>query len=141
MAWLLETGGLKVDLLQGGYKAFRQWGREILAQPKPIITLGGMTGTGKTALLYVLQQKGEQILDLEGIAHHRGSSYGALGLPPQPTQEQFANDLAIGWAQLDADRPPPDHDEMAKRLVVVEDGLVGEVGGGLEPRNGGHERR
>lgn len=105
MAWLLETAGLQVALLQGGYKSFRRWVRTTLATPKPIITLGGMTGTGKTALLYELQKQGEQIFDLEGFANHRGSSYGALGLPPQPTQEQFDNDLAIAWAPLNAARP------------------------------------
>jgi tRNA 2-selenouridine synthase len=104
MAWLLETAGLRVDLLEGGYKAFRRWCRTALAMPKPIVTLGGMTGTGKTNLLYELAAKGEQILDLEGIASHRGSSYGALGLPPQPTQEQFDNDLAIAWNALAPDR-------------------------------------
>ncbi|MBE9031569.1 tRNA 2-selenouridine(34) synthase MnmH [filamentous cyanobacterium LEGE 11480] len=105
MAWLLETAGLHVELLKGGYKAFRQWGRTTLAVPKPIITLGGMTGTGKTILLHELHRQGEQVLDLEGIANHRGSSYGALGLPPQPTQEQFGNDLAIAWHQLKPDQP------------------------------------
>jgi tRNA 2-selenouridine synthase len=104
MAWLLETAGLKVDLLEGGYKSFRRWCRSTLAIPKPIVTLGGMTGTGKTNLLYELAAKGEQILDLEAIANHRGSSYGALGLPPQPTQEQFDNDLAIAWNALSPDR-------------------------------------
>ncbi len=105
MAWLLETAGLKVDLLEGGYKAFRHWCRSTQASPKPIVTLGGMTGTGKTNLLYELAAQGAQILDLEKIANHRGSSYGALGLPPQPSQEQFDNDLAIAWHQLSADRP------------------------------------
>ncbi len=105
MAWLLETAGLKVALLQGGYKTFRRWVRATLASPKPIITLGGMTGTGKTALLHELARQGEQILDLEKLANHRGSSYGALGLPPQPSQEQFDNDLAIAWANLADDRP------------------------------------
>jgi tRNA 2-selenouridine synthase len=105
MAWLLETAGLQVDLLEGGYKSFRRWCRSTLAAPKPIVTLGGMTGTGKTNLLYELAAQGAPILDLEKIAHHRGSSYGALGLPPQPSQEQFDNDLAIAWQQLSADRP------------------------------------
>ena len=79
MAWLLETAGFSVTTLTGGYKAFRHWVRETLAIPKPIISLGGMTGTGKTAILFALAEQGEQVLDLEGLAHHRGSSYGALG--------------------------------------------------------------
>jgi tRNA 2-selenouridine synthase len=105
MAWLLETAGIRVDLLEGGYKTFRRWCRSTLAEPKPIVTLGGMTGTGKTNLLYALAQQGAQILDLEKLANHRGSSYGALGLPPQPSQEQFDNDLAIAWHQLSPDHP------------------------------------
>jgi tRNA 2-selenouridine synthase len=105
MAWLMETAGFQVTLLDKGYKGFRQWGRETLATPRPILTLGGMTGTGKTAVLYALAQQGEQILDLEALANHRGSSYGGLGLPPQPSTEQFENLLAIAWSNLDVHRP------------------------------------
>jgi len=105
MAWLLETAGFSVTTLMGGYKSFRHWVRETLAIPKPILTLGGMTGTGKTDVLLALADLGEQVLDLEAYAHHRGSSYGSLGLPPQPTQEQFENQVAWAWAALDAQRP------------------------------------
>jgi tRNA 2-selenouridine synthase len=105
MAWLLETAGLTVTVLQGGYKHFRQWGRSQLAQPKPIQILGGMTGTGKTATLHALATLGEQILDLEALANHRGSSYGALGLPAQPTTEQFENLIMVHWAKLSDRRP------------------------------------
>jgi tRNA 2-selenouridine synthase len=105
MAWLLETAGFQVQLLEGGYKTFRRWVRSTLATPKQILTLGGMTGTGKTTVLETLAAKGQQVLDLEHWASHRGSSYGALGLPPQPTQEQFDNCLGIAWAKLSADRP------------------------------------
>lgn len=105
MAWLLETAGLNVKLLQGGYKAFRRWVRSTLSTPRNIITLGGMTGTGKTKLLHQLAAQGEQILDIEALANHRGSSYGALGLPAQPTNEQFENLIAIEWAKFDLNRP------------------------------------
>lgn len=105
MAWLLETAGFQVTLLQGGYKAFRRWVRSSLTIPQQIITLGGMTGTGKTQMLYALAEQGEQILDLEALANHRGSSYGALGLPTQPTNEQFENLIAMQWMQLDPNRP------------------------------------
>ncbi len=105
MAWLLETAGFKVTLLQGGYKAYRKWVRSTLATPRQIITLGGMTGTGKTQMLYALAEQGEQILDLEALANHRGSSYGALGLPEQPTNEQFENLVAAQWARLNPYRP------------------------------------
>ena len=105
MAWLLETAGFDVMLLEGGYKAFRHWVRSTLAIPKPILTLGGMTGTGKTAILNALADRGEQILDLEALANHRGSSYGSLGLPPQPSTEQFENLIAAAWASFDPQRP------------------------------------
>ena len=105
MAWLMETAGFQVTLLDRGYKGFRQWVREALAVPKPVFTLGGMTGVGKTAILYALQTQGEQILDLEKYANHRGSSYGNLGLPPQPSIEQYENLLAVEWAKLKATRP------------------------------------
>ncbi len=105
VGWLLETSGLDVNLLAGGYKAFRRWVRTTLATPKPMIVVGGMTGTGKTDILHALRISGEQVLDLEGLANHRGSSYGALMLPPQPSTEQFENLLAEQWMGFDPDRP------------------------------------
>ncbi|MEO1347680.1 MAG: tRNA 2-selenouridine(34) synthase MnmH [Cyanobacteria bacterium J06635_15] len=100
MAWLLHMGGLQVTTLAGGYKAFRRWVRATVAQPKPIMLLGGMTGTGKTDILLELRQLGEQVLDLEGLANHRGSSFGSLGLPPQPSTEHFENLVALAWHSL-----------------------------------------
>jgi len=105
MAWLMETAGFQVAVLDKGYKGFRQWVRETLAVEKNILTLGGMTGSGKTAVLHELANQGEQILDLEALANHRGSSYGALGLPPQPSTEQFENLIAMEWAKLDSIHP------------------------------------
>jgi len=105
VAWVLETGGLNVSLLTGGYKAFRRWGRSLLAIPQKMIILGGMTGTGKTNLLTILADQGEQVLDLECLASHRGSSYGGLGLPPQPTNEQFWNLITIHWASFNRHIP------------------------------------
>lgn len=105
MAWLLETAGLQVALLDGGYKGFRRWVRSTLATPRPLLILAGMTGTGKTAVLSALAEQGEQVLDLEGLANHRGSSYGNLGLPAQPTTEQYENLMALQWQCFDAQRP------------------------------------
>ncbi|MBW4520133.1 MAG: tRNA 2-selenouridine(34) synthase MnmH [Scytolyngbya sp. HA4215-MV1] len=104
MAWLMETAGFQVSVLAQGYKGFRQWVRTTLACTKPILTLGGMTGTGKTDILHSLAAKGEPILDLEALANHRGSSYGNLGLPPQPTTEHFENRLAMQWSTFGCDR-------------------------------------
>ncbi|MEO0541815.1 MAG: tRNA 2-selenouridine(34) synthase MnmH [Cyanobacteria bacterium P01_A01_bin.105] len=105
MAWLLQTAGLQVTTLPGGYKAFRRWVRETVAEPRPIIVLGGMTGTAKTDILHALRDRGEPVLDLEGLANHRGSSYGALLLPPQPRTEHFENLIAMQWRQFPTDRP------------------------------------
>ncbi|NJO78403.1 MAG: tRNA 2-selenouridine(34) synthase MnmH [Cyanobacteria bacterium RM1_2_2] len=105
VAWVLEMAGFKVSLLMGGYKAFRGWAFQQFETPKPIVILGGMTGTGKTDILAALAAQGEQVIDLEALAHHRGSSFGALGLPPQPTTEQFENQIALQWAKLDPQRP------------------------------------
>lgn len=105
VGWLLTTGGLDVSLLTGGYKAFRQWVRTTLATPRSVIVVGGMTGTGKTDILHGLRDLGEQVLDLEGLANHRGSSYGSLMLPPQPSTEQFENLIAQQWAGFSPQQP------------------------------------
>jgi tRNA 2-selenouridine synthase len=100
VAWVLGLAGFEVSLLKGGYKAFRRWVLQQFEQPKPILILGGMTGTGKTDILQALRELGEPVIDLEHLASHRGSSFGGLGLSPQPTQEQFENQLALAWAAL-----------------------------------------
>jgi tRNA 2-selenouridine synthase len=105
MGWLFETAGMEVYLLTGGYKSFRRWVREILADPKQLIVLAGMTGTQKTAILEALAAQNQPVLNLEQIANHRGSSYGAYGLPPQPTTEQFENLVAIAWQNFGKDQP------------------------------------
>lgn len=105
MAWLFEMIGLKVSLLQGGYKAYRQYIRSQFDIEIPIFILGGYTGSGKTEILYELQKLGQQIIDLEGIAHHKGSAFGTIGQLPQPTNEQFENNLASEWMKLDFTKP------------------------------------
>ena len=94
MAWLAEQIDLSPVLLNGGYKSYRRWAQEQFMRPWPIRVLGGRTGTGKTDLLLAMERKGIAILDLEGVAHHRGSSFGGLGLPPQPSTEHYENLLA-----------------------------------------------
>jgi tRNA 2-selenouridine synthase len=94
LAWLASTLELPVALLEGGYKAYRHWVLALLERPWPVHLLGGRTGAGKTELLLALAAKGVAVVDLEGLAHHRGSSFGGLGLPPQPSSEQFENLLA-----------------------------------------------
>ena len=66
--------------------------------------LAGPTGSGKTKVLRALRERGEQTIDLEALANHRGSAFGGLGLPPQPTDEQFGNELAVLLAGTDRKR-------------------------------------
>lgn len=105
IGWILEMAGLEVSLLAGGYKAFRRWVLSSFERPQPIVILGGMTGCGKTEILKAMIQQGVQVLDLEALANHRGSSYGNLGLPPQPTTEHFENLLAMQWTNLNPQTP------------------------------------
>lgn len=103
-SWLLEQTGLKPTILTGGYKAFRRAAQAAFAAERRIVVLSGMTGAGKTRKLEELATAGEQVLDLEGFAHHRGSSFGAIGLPPQPTCEQFENRVFMQLQKLDPHR-------------------------------------
>jgi tRNA 2-selenouridine synthase len=105
MAWLFETVGIKTYILEGEYKAFRRFGKQKLAESKNIIILGGLTGSGKTEKLLRLKDCGEQVVDLEGLANHKGSAFGALGQEPQPTNEQFENNLMYEWLSLDITKP------------------------------------
>lgn len=105
-AWVSAFGGGEVLVLEGGYKVFRH---DVLQRlqvaPASLHVVGGKTGSGKTEFLAQLARQGEQILDLEGLAHHKGSSFGALGQDPQPSQEQFENNLAETLAAFDPAKP------------------------------------
>jgi len=94
VAWLLDLYGYKVIQLTGGYKAYRNWVLEQFTITYPLKVLGGYTGSGKTEILQALQEKNYAVIDLEGLAHHKGSAYGAIGQLPQPSQEMFENILA-----------------------------------------------
>lgn len=105
-AWLLDTAGLTASTLVGGYKAYRNAVLASFAGPHNLIILGGKTGSGKTDILKELARQGEQIIDLEGLANHKGSSYGAIGQLPQPTTEQFENGLFTQLRQLNRNAGP-----------------------------------
>lgn len=94
VAWLLELYGFKIFLLKGGYKSFRKVVLKSFSEKRKIIVLGGRTGSNKTNILKGLEKRGEQVIDLEKTASHKGSSFGSFGEDPQPTQEQFENMLA-----------------------------------------------
>ena len=91
MAWLFSMGGLTPLLLEGGYKAYRNHILTALGRKRNYIILGGLTGSGKTHILNYMMSSGTQVTDLEGLASHKGSAFGALGQQPQPSSEHFAN--------------------------------------------------
>jgi tRNA 2-selenouridine synthase len=102
VAWLLDLYGFKVFLLEGGYKAYRNWVLEQFEKPYNFRVIGGHTGAGKTLILHALKMAGHGVLDLEGIARHKGSAFGGLNQPPQPGQEAFENELAAQLYTLTA---------------------------------------
>jgi len=104
MVWLFETMGLTCYLLEGGYKSYRRYARSIMDKPVKLKVIGGRTGSGKTEILQHLARTGEQAIDLEGLAHHKGSAFGALGESEQPTTEHFENLLCEKLAEMDPDR-------------------------------------
>jgi tRNA 2-selenouridine synthase len=104
MAWLFSLGDIETEILDGGYKSFRHHVLEFLGEKRKYIILGGLTGSGKTELLRKIKSLGEQVIDLEGIACHKGSAFGSLGQPPQPTSEHFANILYTELVKTDPGR-------------------------------------
>lgn len=110
VAWLLEMAGFSTQVLSGGYKAYRRYVLQHIYFPSKAIVLGGYTGSRKTELLHELRAKGEQIIDLEAMAGHRGSAFGLPEGCAQPTMEQFENNLYKTLCHLDP-----------KRVVWVED--------------------
>jgi tRNA 2-selenouridine synthase len=99
LAQFLELAGVPARQMERGHKAFRkhvldffekgEWGR--------LVVLRGLTGVGKTQYLHRLTEYGHKVIDLEGLANHRGSAFGNLGLPEQPGQKMFE---ALLWDEL-----------------------------------------
>jgi tRNA 2-selenouridine synthase len=94
ISWLLDLYGFKVYTLIGGYKKFRNYVLDTFKLPFQLNIVGGYTGSGKTELLKELKENGETVIDLEAIASHKGSAFGNIGMPKQPSQEMFENILA-----------------------------------------------
>lgn len=105
MAWLFSLAGIETIVLEGGYKSYRHLVLDTLSAEREMIILGGMTGSSKTHILRYLKQQGQQVVDLEGLANHKGSAFGALGQLPQPSTEQFANNLFDEWRKLLPGKP------------------------------------
>ncbi|HYD95541.1 MAG TPA: tRNA 2-selenouridine(34) synthase MnmH [Noviherbaspirillum sp.] len=105
---VLDTIGYRVEKLKGGWKAYRRWVNEQLAVAPSnfrYIVVSGPTGCGKTRLLGALHQAGAQVLDLEGIATHRGSIIGAVPGREQPSQKMFDSLLLRRLSEFDRQRP------------------------------------
>ncbi|MCI0751435.1 MAG: tRNA 2-selenouridine(34) synthase MnmH [Flammeovirgaceae bacterium] len=97
--------GVKTHQLEGGYKTYRHLALESFKKPFQFRIIGGCTGSGKSELLRSLAQRGEQVIDLEKLASHKGSAFGGLMLSAQPTTEQFQNDLFEEILKLDSNKP------------------------------------
>jgi tRNA 2-selenouridine synthase len=118
MAKLFQADDYEVIILNGGYKSYRNHIRQSFEKKAKLIIIGGMTGSGKTEILMEIGKLGEQILNLEKIAHHKGSAFGALGQEEQPTSEQFENNLFEDWKKLN----------LSKRIWLEDESqLIGKV--------------
>lgn len=105
MAWLMSLYGYDVNLLVGGYKFFRRFVLSAFEKKYNIVILGGKTGSAKTKIIYDIKEKGQEVIDLEGIARHKGSAFGSLGEKPQTSQEQFENNLAMALVKIGIEKP------------------------------------
>lgn len=114
MAWLFESYGFKCVTLKGGYKNYRTHILKSFEEPKSLFVLGGKTGSGKTLILHELEKQGEQIIDIEKLAHHKGSSFGAFGEEKQTSQEQFENNLSTVLSQTNPSKKCWVEDESRK---------------------------
>jgi len=102
---LSDNGFQHVHRLVGGYKAYRNYILTSFEHPFCLKVLGGYTGSGKTHILHEMQNIGIQVIDLEGLAHHKGSAFGGIGQGQQPTVEQFENILYHELEKLDKTKP------------------------------------
>jgi len=100
VASFITVVGIDCWRLTGGFKSWRKTVIEDFARdqyPFTPVVLHGRTGVGKSDLLCALEKSGAQVLNLEQLANHRGSVFGALGLDAQPTQKNFESEL---WLKL-----------------------------------------
>ncbi len=106
MTSFMNLAGIPARQLLGGHKGFRRKVLDYFEQQQwpPVFVLRGLTGTGKTRVLQQLDEMGYPVVDLEGLANHRGSAFGALGLEPQPSQKKFE---ALLWARLEELKESP----------------------------------
>ncbi len=118
LVWLFKLFNLPVIQLERGYKAYRNWALSQFCLKRNVVLLSGRTGSGKTEYLYQLKVRGEQMIDLEGLACHKGSVFGGEKCL-QATQQQFENDLAWQWALIDEEREVWVEDESRKIGAII----------------------
>ncbi|MGY3053490.1 tRNA 2-selenouridine synthase [Pedobacter sp. UYEF25] len=120
MAWAFNLYGFEVSTLKGGYKVFRRAAIDAFSKQYPFKILSGSTGCAKTEILQEMLLLGEQVIDLEGLAQHQGSSFGSMGTLVQPSQEQFENLLGVALQKMDLNKPIWLEDEsilIGKRVI------------------------
>ncbi len=107
LALVLAEIGWSVSLLEGGYKSYRAVVLATIerAAALPYVVVNGFTGAGKTLLLRELASLGEQVLDLEALASHKGSVFGGDPARPQPSQKRFESFLHERLSRFSAGRP------------------------------------
>ena len=105
ISWLIQKFKIKSVTLKGGYKSYRKWTIDSFSKKWKIIIIGGKTGTGKTKLLKLLSENNYQVIDLEGLANHRGSTFGGLGMKEQPSNEKFENIIAEKLKEFKKNNP------------------------------------
>ncbi|OAQ42121.1 tRNA 2-selenouridine(34) synthase MnmH [Pedobacter psychrophilus] len=104
MAWAFGLYGFEVSTLKGGYKAFRKANIESFSDSYQFKILSGFTGSAKTEILNEMKTMGEQVIDLESLAQHQGSSFGSMGRMTQPSQEQFENLFGMELQKMDVSK-------------------------------------
>ena len=123
VSWLFNLFQLPVIQLEQGYKGYRNWVILQFLIKKNLNLISGKTGSGKTAFLQKLKYDGAQIVDLEGVAQHKGSVFGGEK-NMQITQQQFENDLAWQWSQLVDDKSTWIEDESRKiGSIIIPEGV------------------
>jgi tRNA 2-selenouridine synthase len=133
LATILARVGWHTHIVEGGYKAYRRFVIDLLADPPAIrfVVLAGRTGTAKSLILQALAQRGEQVLDLEDIALHKGSVLGDLPNIEQPSQKQFESLLFKALNSFDCSRPVFVEAESKKvGKVHIPDGLMENIRNG-----------
>ena len=123
MAWLFDKYGISSVVLEGGYKAYRNELHQFFKKKLPLKVITGYTGSKKTQLLLSMKSRGAQVIDLEGIAEHQGSSFGNQKSTRQPTTEHFQNIVYQEFMQLDLNKTIWIEDESMRigQVSLIED--------------------